>query len=274
MPAPQRPPRTLAYALTGLVVLGTAAAVTAVWRGAETCTYLALDLATLCVPLMLSFERRLTYWRKWPGLFTGIAVMALVFIAWDAVFTANGVWGFNPRYLTGPRLAGLPVEEWLFFAVVPYACTFNYEVMRHLVRRDVLGRPARALAIALLALLLVVGVLNLGRTYTAITFLCTAALLGLHVFVLRSPYLGRFLLAYLLNLVPFLLVNGVLTGTWIDEPVVWYDNSENLGLRIGTIPVEDSVYLLFFLLLVVTFHERPLRRTHGDLPPTSGNAVD
>ncbi len=45
---------------------------------------------------------------------------------------------------------------------------------------------------------------------------------------------------------------------------MWYNNEENLGIRMNTIPVEDSVYLLFFLLLTITFHERALQRTHGD----------
>ncbi len=236
-------------------------------QGREAYTYLALDLFTLSFPLQRSFEPRVRYWRKWPGLFTGTAVMAATFIAWDAIFTATGVWGFNPRYLTGPHIGGLPIEEWLFFLVVPYSCTFIYEVMRYFVRRDVLGRVARPLAIALIVVLTAVGGIHIDRIYTAITFLCTAALLAVHVFVLRSPYLGRFLLAYAVNLVPFMLVNGILTGTLLDEPVVWYNDAENLGIRVGPIPLEDSMYLLFFLLLTVTFYERPLQRAHGDLPP-------
>jgi lycopene cyclase domain-containing protein len=228
--------------------------------------YLGLDLFTLAFPLVRSFEAKLQYWRKWPGLFTGIAVMATVFLIWDAIFTANGVWGFNPRYLTGPKFFHLPIEEWLFFLVVPYSCVFIYEALRYYVRLDVLGRIARPLSIALMAVLLVVGLLHIDRIYTAITFLSTAAMLAMHVFVLKSPYLGRFFLGYAVSLVPFFLVNGILTGWLLDEPIVWYSDSENLGIRLNTIPIEDSQYLLFFLLLTITFYERPLKREHGDLP--------
>ncbi|MBK9076995.1 MAG: lycopene cyclase domain-containing protein [Flavobacteriales bacterium] len=119
-------------------------------RGMERFTYLALDLFTLSFPLIRSFEPRILYWRKWRGLFTGIGVMAVVFLIWDAIFTANGVWGFTPRYLTGPHIARLPLEEVLFFLVVPYSCTFIYEVMRYFVRRDVLGRIARPFCMVLL----------------------------------------------------------------------------------------------------------------------------
>ena len=182
--------------------------------------YLGLDLFTLSFPLARSFEPKLQYWRKWPGLFTGIVVMAAVFLIWDAIFTANGVWGFNPRYLTGPRFLHLPIEEWLFFLVVPYSCVFIYEALRYYVRRDVLGRIARPLSIALMLVLVVVGVLHIDRIYTAITFLCTAALLALHVFVLKSPWLGRFYLGYAVSLIPFFLMNGILTGWLLPEPIV------------------------------------------------------
>ncbi len=229
--------------------------------------YLGLDIFTLSFPLLRSFEPKLQYWRKWPGLFAGITVMATVFIIWDAIFTAKGVCGFNPRYLTGPRLFHLPIEEWLFFLVVPYSCVFIYEALRYYVRRDVLGKVARPLSIALIVVLLVVGMLHIDRIYTAITFLSTAAMLALHVFVLKSPYLGRFYLGYAVSLIPFFLVNGILTGWLLDEPIVWYNNAENLGIRMNTIPIEDSQYLLFFLLLTITFYERPLKREHGDLPP-------
>ncbi len=235
--------------------------------------YLGLDLFSIAFPLAASFEQRVQYWRKWPGLFTGIGVMAIVFLAWDAVFTANGVWGFNPRYTLGPRFLHLPVEEWLFFLAIPYSCVFLYEVMRHFVRRDVLGAIARPLSILLSASLLTIGLLYVDHLYTSITFLCTAALLAVHVFILKSPYLGRFYLGYAISLIPFFLVNGILTGWLLPEPIVWYNNAENLGIRLNTIPVEDSMYLLFFLLLTITFYERPLKRAHGDLQPVTPSRV-
>src|SRR5512137_1686769 len=199
--------------------------------------YLGLDVFSIAFPLAASFEQRVQYWRKWPGLFTGIGVMALVFLAWDAIFTANGVWGFNPRYTLGPRFLHLPIEEWLFFLAVPYSCMFLYEVMRHFVKRDVLGRLARPLSIGLIVLLLMVGIATWGRIYTNVTFFCTALFLAWHVFVAKSPWLGRFYMGYAVSLLPFFLVNGILTGWLLPEPIVWYDNTENLGLRLNTIPV-------------------------------------
>jgi lycopene cyclase domain-containing protein len=55
-------------------------------------------------------------------------------------------------------------------------------------------------------------------------------------------YLSRFYIAFLIILVPFFIVNGILTGTGLEEPVVWYNDDENLGIRLLTIPIEDIGY--------------------------------
>jgi lycopene cyclase domain-containing protein len=226
----------------------------------ERYTYLLLDLLSIAFPLMASFEKRLQFWRKCPGLFVGIAVMAAIFIPWDIVFTARSYWGFNDRYLIGIRIAGLPLEEWLFFLMIPYSCIFLYEVMKHFVKKDVLDRSAPAIAILTSIVLLTIAILNFDRAYTSITFVGAAILLLLHALVFRSPWLGRFFIGYAVSLIPFLIVNGMLTGSFLQEPVVWYNNEENLGIRLTTIPIEDSIYLLLMLLIVATFHEAWDRR--------------
>ncbi|MEY3102927.1 MAG: hypothetical protein RL558_1204 [Bacteroidota bacterium] len=45
------------------------------------------------------------------------------------------------------------------------------------------------------------------------------------------------------------MVNGILTGAFLAEPIVWYNDAENLELRIGTIPVEDALYGMLMMLI-------------------------
>ena len=62
-----------------------------------------------------------------------------------------------------------------------------------------------------------------------------------------------FLLTYVVCFIPFLIVNGILTGGFTKNPVVWYNENEIIGWRIGTIPIEDSIYNMLLLVLVTFF---------------------
>lgn len=61
--------------------------------------------------------------------------------------------------------------------------------------------------------------------------------------------------AYLFNLIPFSIFNGVLTGGIKREPVLIYNNSENLGTRIPTVPLEDRIDSMTLLLINVSLFE-------------------
>ncbi|MCF8258981.1 MAG: lycopene cyclase domain-containing protein [Flavobacteriales bacterium] len=217
-------------------------------------TYLILNILTVSYPLFKSFEQKVNMVSKWPAMLPAIAITAAFFIAWDAWFTNMGVWGFNDSHLIGLKLLDLPIEEWLFFITVPYACLFIYEVLIYLVKKDVLGPVARPISMVLALLLLLVGAWHHDRWYTSVTFLLTAVWLAFVIWK-RPAWLGRFYLGYAVSLLPFLLMNGVLTGSFLAEPVVWYNDTENLSLRIGTIPIEDSIYMMLLLLMNTTFYE-------------------
>lgn len=224
-------------------------------------TYLWINILSISVPLLFSFHPRLRFYRDWYALFPAILTTGAVFLVWDVLFTHWGVWGFSPAHLNGVYWLGLPMEEWLFFLSIPYACVFTYASLKALIRRDFLAPVAKPLSWILIVLLLTIAVFNMDRIYTAVTFAAAALFLLLHLLVLKSVYLGRFYLAYfVIFLFPFLIVNGILTGSFVAEPVVWYNNEENLSLRIFTIPIEDFVYGLLLILMNVTIYERLLSR--------------
>ena len=62
-----------------------------------------------------------------------------------------------------------------------------------------------------------------------------------------------FLRTYLVCFIPFITVNGILTGSLTEKPIVWYNEDQIIGWRIGTIPIEDSVYNMLLVVLVTFF---------------------
>ncbi len=217
--------------------------------------YFFINLGAISIPFVAGFDKRLSFQKQWKFLFPAMFLTMLVFIPWDMLKTYLAVWGFNPRYLLGMYIGNLPVEEWMFFVAIPYACLFTFHSLNYLVKKDYLGRYADMITLLLALILLIIGLLNIGRLYTSVTFLSTGGFLLFHRFFIRGSYMGRFYLMYVVTLIPFFIVNGLLTGSFIPEEVVYYDNAQNLGIRLGTIPVEDMVYGLLMLLMNVSCFE-------------------
>ena len=218
--------------------------------------YLILNIFTISVPIIFSFHKKLKFYKTWIAFFPAIIITAVVFIIWDIYFTHIGVWGFNPEYLIGINIVNLPIEEWLFFICIPYAILFTYASLKVLLKNDYLGAFANKISMTLAIFLLIIAFLNMERIYTFVTFFATGIFLLVHRFLLKPTYMGKYYLSYLITFIgPFLLVNGILTGSFIEEQVVWYNNSENLSIRVFTIPIEDFVYGFLLYLMNVTLYE-------------------
>ena len=219
-------------------------------------TYLLINFFTILVPLARSFDTRVSFYSRWRSYFPGLLFTAVFFLVWDYFKTRYGVWSFNDRYILGVKFFGLPLEEILFFFTVPYACTFIYECLRYMVHRRVFPDRTRYV-IQFLSFLMIAAsfaVHDLAYTFSVLFILGFTFPLALRV--LDDTQVDRFLQMYILSLLPMAVVNGLLTGL----PVVLYNNSQNLAIRIGTIPVEDFVYSAIMLLMNIALYEWNLKK--------------
>lgn len=213
-------------------------------------TYLLINFLTVFFPIMLSFDKKVHFYKSWKYIFPGLALTGLMFLIWDYLFTVYDVWSFNSDYVIGIYAFNLPIEEILFFVTVPFACLFIYECLNKYLAKDILKPFSKGITLALLAVSVIVLLMYFDRVYSLITF--SLLLLSTIWLLYKKPdYLGRFYLAYFVSLLPFYIVNGLLTSI----PVVLYNDLENVGFRVGTIPFEDHFYSLVMLLMNTAFFE-------------------
>jgi lycopene cyclase domain-containing protein len=213
--------------------------------------YLLINFLTILFPVLLSFDKRVAFYKTWKFIWPGMAITGLVFLFWDVLFTIKGVWSFNPDYITGIKFLQLPLEEILFFLTVPFSCIFIYACLNYYVSWSIPGVISKWISNLMIALSVYLLIAYTDRLYTLVTFGLLLVLIAALQYGFKSPWLKRFYMAYVVSLLPFYIVNGILTSI----PIVLYNNAENLGLRVGTIPFEDHFYSMALLVMNVGFYE-------------------
>jgi len=218
--------------------------------------YLILDGITLLCPLLLSFDNRVRYVASWKNVLLACSIIAIPFLIWDVIFTEHGIWGFNPDYLVGVSFFGLPIEEILFFWVVPFACVFIYECCKFYFRKKEWRWLNFTVQVAICIYIVFLSSQNVSGWYTLTANIATVIVVYFWFTSIRTEQIG---LAYLICLIPFLIINGVLTGSWIEAPIVWYNADHFSDIRIGTIPMEDAMYGFALIVSNILLHERLMR---------------
>lgn len=228
-------------------------------------TYLLINILVVLIPFLFSFDSRVAFYTRWKYSLPAIVLGSIPFLAWDIWFAHRGFWGFTSDYLLGVYFLGLPLEEWLFFLAIPYAGAFTYDVVNYYFPRDFSDSDiCKSLCLALALFVFFLLALCQGGIYTvfSLTFVLIILALTFLVRVLR-PFTLRFLRFYVILLIPFILVNGILTGMFLEKPVVWYHPEAIMGIRIITIPVEDVFFgmaLLYMILLIYELLQGNFRR--------------
>lgn len=221
-----------------------------------TYTYSLILFFTVIICFIASFDKRIRFNQHFGAFIKAAVIVAIPYIAWDVWFTDRGVWWFNTDYTLGLSLAGLPVEEWLFFICIPFACIFTYFCLDKFFKLEWLSGFNNIIVFVSVILCSVVALLHYDKVYTLVTAVATVATLIYLHFVARAEWIARASLVFGILMLGFFPVNGVLTGTGLDAPIVNYNPSDFMGIRLLSIPVEDAVYGYTQFLLVLFFFKR------------------
>ena len=215
--------------------------------------YFWLNLLIIAGPAALSFDQKVTYFKRWPAVFLSILVVGAFYVGWDIYAAHRGDWGFNSKYLMGKYFFGLPLEEILFFITVPFSCIFIYECVRAYLPKTIIFFPWEV-SLILAVLFGAAAFYFKGRHYTRMVFSVSGGF-----FFLAGRFGGdmlsssSFWIAIFISYLPFMITNGILTGL----PVVTYNPRAIIGIRITTIPLEDFFYsfsmLGFYFLVFLLF---------------------
>lgn len=97
--------------------------------------YLIVLGVILLFPLMLSMLMPIKLYAHKRAMALAMGIVCAFYWVWDAIATTRGHWAFNPAYVLDLRMAGMPLEEWLFFIVITFVSIFTYEAVRFVLER-------------------------------------------------------------------------------------------------------------------------------------------
>jgi lycopene cyclase domain-containing protein len=214
--------------------------------------YLAFNIIVMTGPLFFGSFKRFYFLNMWQSALISAVIVSIPYLIWDALVTGKH-WTFNSSYVTGISLAGLPIEECMFFITVPFACLFTWEMVNRFITNldSNLGLYLRKIAMVLpvAAIWLFLD----GKQYTGLVLIFLSIAVFIDKVAATNLLLKRNFYIYLGYIIFFTLIfNGYLT--W--RPVVLYGESYQIGFRIFTIPLEDFGYGISFLFLCTILFEK------------------
>ena len=97
--------------------------------------YLLLMAACLLITLPLEFVLGARVYRRAAGLAFAVIPVVIIFSVWDIVGILRDHWSYSARFTTGWKLIfGMPIEELVFFIVVPICGLLTYEAVGQMLR--------------------------------------------------------------------------------------------------------------------------------------------
>tara|TARA_B100001996_G_C18504518_1_gene532790 strand:- start:77 stop:757 length:681 start_codon:yes stop_codon:yes gene_type:complete len=210
--------------------------------------YFKILILAFIIPFIFSFHPKILFYKKFKILIKSIFLTSIPFILWDIIFTSYNIWGFNKLYTSSFYIINLPIEEVLFFIIIPFVCLYTHYVLEKYNISLFNVENWRLINRILSLILLIIALINFYKSYTFFCFLfCSLLMFTVEIKKIKINY-NIFYTSFILLMIPFAIVNGALTGLFYDQLVVWYNNSENTGIRLFTIPIEDIIYAYQLIL--------------------------
>ncbi len=217
--------------------------------------YYKILFLSFFIPFIFSFYNKINFYKNFKIVALSIPLSSIFFIIWDIIFTNLGIWGFN-KDLVSTYFINLPIEEYLFFIIIPFCCLYTYYVIdkyKFFIIKNINWLKFQKILIILLLILIF---FNQSKIYTVVCSLSCVLIILLSLWNKETFSSTAFHNTFILIIIPFLLVNGALTGLFFNQTVVWYNNDMILGYRIFTIPIEDLIYSYQLQLLNVYLYNR------------------
>ena len=211
----------------------------------------------LALSLFLLTKKKIGLAKKWKALVNSIVIMSVIFVIIELMFLRVKVWWFNNDYITGIFVfKNIPLERFISFIIIPICCVLIYEHIIYKAPKLKLQSVSFWISVVLGTLALYFAITNTDRLYTFVYMILASTIILWQIFYgNHKAWLTHFYLMFLIALIPFTIINGLLTSLQI----IAYNEQEIMTTNIYPIPAEDFIYFLVMIFMVIMLYE-PLKQ--------------
>lgn len=214
-------------------------------------TYLLVNLGLLLIPVLLFTIKPLQFTVNSKFIILAPLICLFTFSVPTEFLTRMKVFVFNPPYLTGITLWELPVEELLMLFVMPLCGLAVYLFINYRYPKNNLEKYSLAISNMLLGICIAMLYFGHKKEFTLLTFAILLVFVIYIEYVNKIRFMYKFYRAFVVTLLPFYVVYGILTVL----PVIQYTDTETLNFNVFHIPFESHFYLMSMLLLTIYVYE-------------------
>lgn len=214
--------------------------------------YLIFNIFVIFGPLLVFFSRRKSVVKpNLKSLSLSISLAATFFVIWDYL-VVNYFWFFNSKYIIGFFIAGLPIEEILFFISVPFACLLLWVNYKKYFSKKIITNFSFYLISS--SLFLALFFLFYEKIYTSIVLFVFLGVVILDIFLRTNLFIKKTFVAFIFIVVNILtfIFNLYLTA----RPVVLYNEILKTNINIITVPLEDFIFGMALISLTIIIYEK------------------
>ncbi len=222
-----------------------------------TYTYLILTLFLLLIPFGLTADTKVYKLSMLKQTIIPSVLVTVVFSEVAVFFTMEKVWTFNSIYTLGTYYRSLPIEGYLFIFAFSFAGLGIYNYLNSKFPNDDLQKYSLAISNLILGIFIAILYFGHNKWFPLITVVMVFVLLFGIEYINKLRFMYRYYRAFLVCLIPFYIVYGVIGNL----PIITYSKTESIGVNLANIPFENHFYMMGMLLLGVYLFEFIKNRT-------------
>lgn len=216
--------------------------------------FLLINVVVILIPVVVSMWKDTFYEIHWTALILSILCSGIFFTLRNYYFINIGVKTYNPEHIIGTTIYGVPIEDMLFFITVPYAFIFIYRWVTKYFQFLEIQQFTYIFSLTLTITSILLSIIYYNYIYTFLTVSVLAVLNGIVYFGYTPKWYSKFLIAFFIVTLHYILIDGIITLT-VENKIVNHAEGSVIGLYFFSIPIEDILGFFLLFLMVTTYYE-------------------